>query len=324
MALRVDVADEAALRTALADVRARGKPIRGIVHMAGVLDDRALLDLTPQSLRTVLAPKALGARHLDALTDADPLDWFVLFASAAGVLGSPGQANYAAANAYLDALAYQRRTRGRPALTVDWGPWADVGMAARRAETARQRRLRTGTSALDPGACLAELERLILDGRTQEVVVPFDVRHLVQFYPASLGTSFFAEIAAEEMSVLKSIGVQSGARPDLDRPYVAPRNGVERRIAAILQKALGIEPVGVHDSFFELGGDSVFGNQVLVEINRALGVTIDPELAFQRLTAAHLTELAEAQLLDRLDRMGEDEAARLLASSPDNPQGSIA
>jgi acyl transferase domain-containing protein/acyl carrier protein len=323
LALRADVADEAGVRTALADVRARGKPIRGVVHMAGVLDDRALLDLTPQSLRTVLAPKVLGARHLDTLTDADPLDWFVLFASAAGVLGSPGQANYAAANAYLDALAYQRRTRGRPALTVDWGPWADVGMAAaRRAETARQRRLRTGTSALDPRACLAELEWLILDGRVQEVVVPFDVRHLVQFYPASVGTSFFAEIAAEDMSVLKSIGVQSGARPDLDEPYVAPRNGIERRITGILQKALGIEPVGVHDSFFELGGDSVFGNQILVEINRALGVTIDPELAFQHLTAAHLTELAEAQLLDRLDQMGEDEAARLLASNPDHPQGS--
>jgi acyl carrier protein len=286
-------------------------PIRGVVHAAGVLDDRALLDLTPESIRTVLAPKVLGARQLDALTRDDPLDWFVMFGSAAGVLGSPGQANYAAANAYLDAFAHHRRTAGRAALTVDWGPWARVGMAA---ETARQRRLRTGTSALEPEDCLAELDRLLGDGRTQAVIVPFDVRHLVQFYPASLGTAFFDEIAAEDMSTLKSIGVGSGARPDLDTPYVAPSNGVERRIVAILQKALGIEPVGVRDSFFELGGDSVFANQILVEINRALGVTIDPEQAFQSLTVAHLAELAEARLRERLARMTEEDAARLLAA----------
>jgi NAD(P)-dependent dehydrogenase (short-subunit alcohol dehydrogenase family) len=326
--VRADVADHASLGAALDQVRAHGLPLRGIVHAAGSLDDGALLDLTESSLRRVLAPKAVGARLLDVLTVDDPLDWFVMFASAAGVLGSPGQANYAAANAFLDALAHDRRRRGRHALSIDWGPWAETGMAARaaataesqgttRAQTATQRILRTGTSALEPAEALAELEKLIVSGGTQAVALPFDLGHLLQFYPVAAGTAFFGEILATDAGALKSVGVQSSARPSLLTTYVAPRTSVERRIAAIWQKSLGIEAIGVRDSFFELGGDSVFGNQILIEINRVLGVTIDPGAAFSDFTVARLAEFAEAEMLARLAQMSDSEAARLLTAGGD-------
>jgi acyl carrier protein len=116
---------------------------------------------------------------------------------------------------------------------------------------------------------------------------------------------------------LKSAATSSAARSGLTVPYAAPRNEVERRIAAIWQKSLGIEPVGAHDSFFELGGDSVFGNQILVEINRTLGVAIDPGQAFQDFTVSHLAELAEACVVERLEHLTDEEAARLLGSADD-------
>jgi acyl carrier protein len=284
-----------------------------VVHAAGVLRDGALLELTTDDLRAVLAPKVLGARHLDELTRDDPLDWFVLYSSAAGVLGSPGQAGYSAANAFLDAFAHHRRAAGRPALSVDWGPWAKAGMAAGPVETAQQRRLRTGTGVIEPDEGLDVLERLVLGGRTQAVVVAFELRHLLQFYPTQLGLALFAEVAADATR-LKSVAVQSTARPRTSAEYVAPRGDLERRIAAIWQRSLGIEAVGVHDSFFELGGDSVFGNQILIEIGRALGVRIDPATAFEGFTVARLAELAEARLVERLEQMSDEEAARLLAS----------
>jgi myxalamid-type polyketide synthase MxaB len=106
-------------------------PLRGILHTAGVLDDGVLLNQTAERFARVMAPKVGGAWQLHAQTQHLPLDFFVCFSSMASVMGAAGQSNYAAANAFLDALAHHRRARGLPALSINWGPWAEVGMAAR-------------------------------------------------------------------------------------------------------------------------------------------------------------------------------------------------
>ena len=126
---QVDVADTRALAALLDRVRAE-RPIRGVFHAAGVLDDGMLADQTPERIARVMAPKVAGGWLLDELTRDDPLDFFVLFSSASALLGSPGQSNYIAANGFLDGLAAYRQARGLPALTINWGSWAEVGMAA--------------------------------------------------------------------------------------------------------------------------------------------------------------------------------------------------
>jgi NADP-dependent 3-hydroxy acid dehydrogenase YdfG len=123
-----DVADRHALAEVIAQVPAQ-HPLTGVIHTAGVLDDGVLTTLTPQHVDTVFRPKVDGALNLHALTRHINVALFVLFSSAAGVLGSPGQANYAAANAFLDGLAAQRRADGLPAMSLAWGWWAG-GMAA--------------------------------------------------------------------------------------------------------------------------------------------------------------------------------------------------
>jgi NADP-dependent 3-hydroxy acid dehydrogenase YdfG len=113
-------------------------PLRGVIHAAGVLDDGVLLQQTPQRIHTVIAPKAIGAWHLHRLTDGEALDFFVMFSSITAPFGSPGQGNYAAANAFLDGLAHHRRGLGLPALSINWGPWGQIGLAAHRQQGGMQ------------------------------------------------------------------------------------------------------------------------------------------------------------------------------------------
>jgi myxalamid-type polyketide synthase MxaB len=128
--IRADVSnsDDVARLVAECGVRA---PLRGVVHAAGVLDDGAILNQTDERLARVMGPKVNGAWLLHTHTQALPLDFFVCFSSMASMMGSPGQSNYAAANAFLDALAGYRRAKGLPAISINWGPWADAGMAAK-------------------------------------------------------------------------------------------------------------------------------------------------------------------------------------------------
>lgn len=164
---QADVTDEAALQGLLERIAARA-PLRGVFHLAGTLQETALHRLTEEDLDEATAAKVLGARHLDRLTRGLPLDMFVLFASAAGLLGLPGQGAYAASNAFLDALARLRRADGEPALAIDWGRWSEIGMVAGDAE----RLSREGFDPITPDDGMAILFDLIATDRSQIAVLP--------------------------------------------------------------------------------------------------------------------------------------------------------
>jgi NAD(P)-dependent dehydrogenase (short-subunit alcohol dehydrogenase family) len=143
--LDADIANYEALEQALGQALDSRPPVAGIIHSAGVLDDGIALRLTWSQFSRVLAPKVQGAWNLHELSRTWPLDFFLLYSSAASLIGSPGQSHYAAANAYLDTLAHHRRRLGLPALAINWGPWA-VGMAARGAD----RGVSTGHTYFEP------------------------------------------------------------------------------------------------------------------------------------------------------------------------------
>lgn len=126
----IDVGDRNTVAALLRRLRSEGPPLRGVIHSAGVLANAALGNLDRARFETVYRARHDGAKALDDLTRIDPLDFFVLYSSIASVLGAAGQANYAAANAYMDALSHSRRRRGAPALSVNWGAWSSVGMAS--------------------------------------------------------------------------------------------------------------------------------------------------------------------------------------------------
>ncbi|MGW3122481.1 SDR family NAD(P)-dependent oxidoreductase [Streptomyces sp. NPDC001107] len=151
-----DVADATALAGVLADVGDE-LPLRGVVHCAGVLADGVIAELTPERLAQVLRPKVDGAAHLHRLTAELPLELFLLISSAAGVVGNAGQANYAAANVFLDQLAHHRRALGLPAASISFGAWAGEGLAAEHADLERMARLGHRTLTLEQGRALVEL-----------------------------------------------------------------------------------------------------------------------------------------------------------------------
>ncbi|MET8094431.1 SDR family NAD(P)-dependent oxidoreductase, partial [Micromonospora sp. NPDC005220] len=166
----VDTGDRGALARILDDVPAEN-PLTAVFHTAGTLDDGLIADLTPQRFAAVDAPKAAGARNLHELTVGHDLDAFVLFSSFAGLVGNAGQANYAAANAYLDALAQHRRAEGRAATSVAWGAWADGGLAAGEiGERLRQR----GIAPMPPARALAALQAALDADETCVAVADID------------------------------------------------------------------------------------------------------------------------------------------------------
>ena len=140
---QADVSDPAQLEQVFKNIEQNMPMLRGVIHAAGVLDDGSLLNLDTVRMKNVMAPKVNGTWNLHKATLNTPLDFFVLFSSVVSVLGSPGQGNYAAASAYLDAMAYYRRSIGLPAISINWGPWAEVGLAAEATERLKEQNAST-------------------------------------------------------------------------------------------------------------------------------------------------------------------------------------
>ncbi|MCL6285142.1 type I polyketide synthase [Ruegeria sp. 2012CJ41-6] len=167
----VDVTDQNAMAALIAEIERTMPPVRGVIHCAGVVEDAMLADQTSETLARVMAPKVRGGYLLDKLTSHMTLDFFVTYASGAGLLGAPGQANYAAANGFLDALSHARRARGLPALSVDWGSWSEIGMAARVDETHQRRWAEMGLAMIDPDAGVHMLEHALFGATSAQVAI---------------------------------------------------------------------------------------------------------------------------------------------------------
>jgi acyl transferase domain-containing protein/acyl carrier protein len=178
-----DVGDESQIAKLLEQIRADLPPLGGVAHLAGVLDDGLLPQLTVERFRTTLAPKAFGAYHLHRLTNNDHLEFFIAYSSVSAVLGPPGQANYAAANALLDGLVAQRKAKGLPATGINYGPWAKGGMAASHA--ARTNLGAQGLIPLEPTAALEALGEVIAHGTGQATVIKANWQRVAKVLGAS-------------------------------------------------------------------------------------------------------------------------------------------
>lgn len=307
---RTDVSDNAQLRKVFDKIEKNMPVLRGVVHAAGVLDDASLLNLTAERMKKVMAPKVDGTWNLHNATIKIPLDFFVLFSSAVSVLGSPGQGNYAAASAFLDAMAFYRRNLGLPAISINWGPWAEVGLAAEATERLNEQNASTQhlikVIKIEEG--LEILGQLLMTSTPQVMVLPFDLKNLIELYPAAAGIPFLSEVVGNDTHVARLY-----ARPKLRQKYVAPRNEIERKLAELWRQTLHIDNVGMHDSFFELGGDSVLAAQILALAQKTFGIRVNIQEAFKAFTIERLAEMLEAEIMNKIEEMSEEEAQRQLS-----------
>ncbi|MCX4745011.1 SDR family NAD(P)-dependent oxidoreductase [Kitasatospora sp. NBC_01287] len=295
-----DVADPAAVAGLLAGL-APEHPLTAVVHAAGVLADTLLTDLTPERLAQVLRPKADGAWQLHRATEHLDLAAFVLFSSAVGLLGNAGQANYAAANAQLDALAQHRRVRGLPALSLAWGHWAQAGgMAASLSAAETERLARTGLAPMTSEQALALFDAA-LDS-------PYAALAAARLAPAATEGDRLAPV----LRGLLRVGprpTRAAAAPGGDEPAALARQLTGRqpadqeRILLALVRATAAAVLGHPDpaviqpqiGFMDAEFDSLGVIELRNRLNRATGLRLPTTAVFDHPTplalAAHLREL---------------------------------
>ncbi|MFC5215755.1 SDR family NAD(P)-dependent oxidoreductase [Streptomyces coerulescens] len=317
-----DVADPADVTVLIAGIPAE-HPLTAVVHTAGVLDDGVLDALTPDRFDTVLRPKADAAWHLHRATAHLDLDAFVTYSSTAGVVGSPGQANYAAANAFLDALAQHRAATGRPGHSLAWGPWAhSAGMTGGLSEDHIRRMNRSGTPPLEP-----ELGLALFDAATARD----DARPVLMRTAARTGAALpFAGpvppvlrglIGGRRTAAGRNRAAELAARLDGLRPHDRTRHLtdlVHSEAATVLGHDTP-EQIGADDEFAALGFDSLTSVELRNRLGTVTGLRIPATLVFD-----HPTPLAVAEhLAQRLGR-GPTEPADALHAELDRLDTALA
>jgi acyl carrier protein len=305
--LQTDIADVEQLTQAFSSIRASMPPIRGIFHSAGILDDATLLNLDDQRWQRVLRPKMLGAWLLHTLTAQDPLDYFVLFSSAASLLGSAGQGNYAAANAFVDALAHLRCAQGQPALSINWGPWATVGLAA--AQENRGQRLATrGIGNILPEQGVAVLDCLLHTAHipAQVGVLPLNLRQWRQSHLTMARTPFLLELLRTESNEYSQPGQQT---PSVTLQIQNTESLQERRmiLEAHLQHLLaGVlhlpsQHISASTPLKTLGLDSLMALEFRNALEESLKLRLSATIAWSYPTIHNITEYLANMMQVQLD-----------------------
>ncbi|WP_063890401.1 SDR family NAD(P)-dependent oxidoreductase [Streptomyces aurantiacus] len=311
-----DTADRAAL-AALLDGVPDEHPLTGVVHAAGVLDDAVIGAQTPGHLDRVFRPKADGAVHLHELTRESGLTAFVLFSSFAGMLGTAGQANYAAANAFLDALARARRAEGLPAQSIAWGLWADESTMTGdlgEADLLRLRRSGVGTLSAEDG--LALFDAAVADPAPVLAAVVLDPRAL----DADTAPVILRSLAPRRGTAAPARDTAAELRAKLDRaPRREHRHILLRTVRAEAAAILGHtqEKITAGRRFQDLGFDSLTAVELRNRLISATGVKLPPTLVFDHPTPG---DLAERLLTALAPTPPPDENAPDTADPPGGPR----
>jgi NAD(P)-dependent dehydrogenase (short-subunit alcohol dehydrogenase family)/acyl carrier protein len=297
---RADVAVPASLAAVFDPIdRAR---LRGVFHIAGVLEDGPTEELDVESATRVLAPKVDGAWNLHGATLEAPLDFFVLFSSASALFGAPGQASYAAANAFLDALAHHRRSLGLAALSVAWGAWSEVGMAAALIRPGG-RLAERGYQPLSTARALAALEELLEESRTYAAIVPLDLERWRDAHPGVSALPFVSKL--DRAAARHGTDVAGALAHELrSAPPAEGRMRLQDHVRQQVARVLGAdaEQLDLHTPFETLGLDSLMTVELKNRLEHALGLPLSTSLLW-----AHPTITSLARLL--VERLGLEDAA---------------
>ncbi|MBF6149104.1 type I polyketide synthase [Nocardia nova] len=295
-----DVTDRDALRDVLAGIPAQ-HPLTGIVHAAGVLDDGTVHTLTGAQVDRVFAPKAAAAEYLHELTRGMNLEAFVMFSSISGIIGSAGQANYAAANGFLDALAARRRAEGLPAVALAWGPWQpDIGMTGGLDRAALGRFERLGLAPLDRTEGLRLFDEALAADESFSALMHLDTGKLrSEAYDGLVPPVLRGFVRARDRSVT-AVAAEPRLGERLHGVAEAKRLGVvldvvREQVAAVLGYD-SPDDVGPDRGFDELGFDSLGGVEFRNRLSKTTGLSLPSTLVFDYPTAREVADYVLAQI----------------------------
>ena len=287
----VDVGDLTQLQGLLADTGRTMPALCGVIHAAGVLDDAMLAQQSWDRFATVLGPKLQGGLNLALATADAALDFLVLFSAGAAWLGAPGQANYAAANAAVDALALALRAQGRPATAIAWGPWQGPGMAATRAGGFNKRWATLGIGTIAPDAGLAAMFELIERNAAAVSVLPLDWPTYVTCVYGERAPAYF------DAMLTRNSGSADAGSNALEQMQAMPahqrREALLQRLETLVRKMLGLTAERAIEPLVplrNLGMDSLLSVELRNAIATAFGTTLSATLAFDYPTLDALTD----------------------------------
>ncbi|MFF7976631.1 SDR family NAD(P)-dependent oxidoreductase [Streptomyces sp. NPDC007905] len=321
-----DVSDPEALAEQLARIPEEA-PLTAVVHMAGVLDDTTVELMTPERIDRVFAPKADAAWHLHELTKDRDLSAFVLYSSVVGVLGNAGQANYAAANAFLNALAEHRAAAGLPALSLAWGPW-ETGMASTLGDSDLARFRRHGMAPLPAERGMALFDAALSVDETLQLPVQVDRSALEQdTVPALLHSLVRPTAPAPAGRSAAAEPQDSGASPMAAKlAGLSPEEQREELVALLLETAAVVlgypsaDDIDADMSFQEIGFDSLSGVEFRNQVKQDTGVHIPATVIYNYPTPAALAERVR-ELLFPEPEQGDQETAGRPDEAPREPDG---
>lgn len=272
-----DVADAAAMQAVLADLQMRFGPVQGVIHSAGVGGDNLVAQATHEKLAQVLAPKVTGTLVLQQMLRETPLDFFVVCSSLAALLGGLGQIAYTAANAFQDAMAQRTASAGStgatPITAINWDAWREVGMAAYQFTGGEQ------PYGLTPAEGAQIFQQSLTSGLAQVLVatLPFEVLQNRDFLPQREAKVTLRQRAVEQIA-----------------NYQAAHTPIQQWLTGIWQAFLGIEPIGLHDDFFnDLAGDSLSAMGLINRMQQQLGEILHLQSIFEAPTIAQMADYLE-------------------------------
>jgi myxalamid-type polyketide synthase MxaE and MxaD len=345
--MAANVAEPEQLERVLDEIKKTMPPLKGVIHAAGVLDDALLRHLDDERLARVLRPKVQGAWNLHCLTLDDELDFFVLFSSLSAMLGSVGQGNYAAGNAFQDALAHHRHACGLPGLSINWGPWAEVGMAADLCADFAQR----GIFGIQPDEGVLVLEQALRERLVQVGAVRVEWPKFVAQFPLLSQDLFLCKVLDEALATVKQSRIEAStqALPAAPAPALVSRleaalsgehNGILlAHIQAEVSKVLGLpadQRPDVSHRFFEMGMDSLMIAELSRNLQAAVGKSFPLSILFDHASIEQLAQYLSEHILslkpeavaseeapadeqqvnlvlEKLEQLSDEEALALLA-----------
>ena len=275
-----------------AQIRRTGQPIRGVFHLAMVIDDAVLAQLNRDRMAAVIGPKAVGAWLLHEATRDMALDCFVMFSSISSIFGNPAQGNYGAANAFLDSLAHHRRALGLPALTINWGVLGGEGYVARN-ERVAEFLAKQGTTEISPGEVITILESSLRSASTQVAAIRVDWAKWRTFFRGMqsnpLLERIFAAVEGEETG-----GVTSDWRNRIEAAVPEEKEAViAQAVREVVGSVLRVKPDTLRDDqpLTDLGLDSLMGVEIENSLEAAIGVALPPTSLMRARTIGQIATL---------------------------------
>lgn len=305
-----DVSSAADVEKAFDNIKAAGHPLKGVFHLAMVIDDAPLADLTPERFESVVAPKAVGGWLLHEQTENMDLDCFVMFSSISSVFGNPAQGNYSAANAFLDSLAHYRHAKGLPGLTVNWGALGGEGYVARNEKVA-EFLARQGTKTIEPPEVTALLEAFLDANVPQAAAIRVDWAKWRQTMRGLGDNPLLERVFAGGVEVDDSGSGAGDWRGKIDAAPADQRLGViVEAVQDVVGSVLRVKPDTLREDqpLTDLGLDSLMGVEIENLIESSIGVTLPPTSLMRARTIGQIGVLIS-------DHIGGDAAGEAKAAS---------